>query len=56
MTNFGFADTLSQIGLGYTFAFLLTFVHPRWQWIAFGGILLCYWLAGAHSKKLFIQI
>jgi predicted acyltransferase len=29
MTNFTFTDTLGQIGLGYTFAFLLTFVRPR---------------------------
>jgi predicted acyltransferase len=47
MTNFTFEDTLTQIGLGYTFAFLLTFVRPRWQWIAFGGILFSYWLAWA---------
>jgi predicted acyltransferase len=47
MTNFTFADTLSQIGLGYTFAFLLTFVRPRWQWTAFAGILFGYWLAWA---------
>ena len=38
MTNFTFEDTLTQIGLGYTFAFLLTFARPRWQWIAFGGM------------------
>src|ERR1035441_7676121 len=47
MTNFTFEDTLTQIGLGYTFAFLLTFARPRWQWIAFGGILFGYWLAWA---------
>ena len=47
MTNFTFEDTLTQIGLGYTFAFLLTYVRPRWQWIAFGGILFSYWLAWA---------
>jgi predicted acyltransferase len=47
MTNFTFEDTLTQIGLGYTFAFLLTFVRPRWQWFAFGGILFGYWLAWA---------
>ena len=47
MTNFAFTDTLSQIGLGYTFAFLLTFVRPRWQWTAFGAILFGYWLAWA---------
>ena len=45
ITYFTFEDTLTQIGLGYTFAFLLTFVRPRWQWTAFGGILFAYWLA-----------
>lgn len=47
MTYFTFEDTLTQIGLGYTFAFLLTFVRPRWQWIAFAAILFGYWLAWA---------
>ena len=47
MTNFTFEDTLTQIGMGYTFAVLLTFVRPRWQWTAFGVILFCYWLAWA---------
>lgn len=46
-TYFTFEDTLTQIGLGYTFAFLLTFVRPRWQWTAFGTILFGYWLAWA---------
>jgi len=47
MTNFTFEDTLTQIGLGYTFAFLLTYVLPRWQWSAFAAILIAYWLAWA---------
>jgi heparan-alpha-glucosaminide N-acetyltransferase len=47
ITYFTFEDTLTQIGLGYTFAFLLTFVRPRWQWTAFAGILFAYWLAWA---------
>jgi heparan-alpha-glucosaminide N-acetyltransferase len=47
MTNFTFEDTLTQIGLGYTFGFLLTFAQPRWQWIAFTAILFGYWLAWA---------
>jgi heparan-alpha-glucosaminide N-acetyltransferase len=47
MTNFTFEDTLTQIGLGYTFGFLLTFARPRWQWIAFSAILFGYWLAWA---------
>jgi predicted acyltransferase len=47
MTYFTFEDTLTQIGLGYTFAFLLTFAAPRWQWTAIGTILFGYWLAWA---------
>ncbi len=47
MTNFTFEDTLTQIGLGYTFAFLLSFCRPRWQWTALGVILFGYWLAWA---------
>jgi heparan-alpha-glucosaminide N-acetyltransferase len=46
-TNFTFEDTLTQIGLGYTFAFLLAFVRPRWQWASLGMILFAYWLAWA---------
>jgi heparan-alpha-glucosaminide N-acetyltransferase len=46
-TNFTFEDTLTQIGLGYTFAFLLARVRPRWMWVAFTGILFSYWLAWA---------
>src|SRR6202047_4657409 len=32
-TYFTFEDTLSQIGFGYPFLFLLGFRPPRWQWI-----------------------
>jgi heparan-alpha-glucosaminide N-acetyltransferase len=46
-TNFTFEDTLTQIGLGYTFAFLLAHCRPRWQWTALGAILFGYWLAWA---------
>jgi predicted acyltransferase len=46
-TNFTFEDTLTQIGLGYTFAFLLAHSRPRWQWTALGAILFGYWLAWA---------
>lgn len=46
-TYFTFEDTLTQIGLGYPFLFLLGFQKPRWQWIAFGAILFAYWLAWA---------
>jgi heparan-alpha-glucosaminide N-acetyltransferase len=47
MTNFTFEDTLTQIGLGYTFGFLLTLARPRWQWIAISTILFGYWLGWA---------
>jgi predicted acyltransferase len=47
MTVYRFGDTLSQIGLGYGFLFLLAFRPVRDQWIAFGGILVGYWLAFA---------
>ena len=46
-TYFTFEDTLTQIGLGYPFLFLLGFRPPRWQWIALGVILTGYWLAWA---------
>ena len=46
-TNFTFEDTLTQIGLGYTFLFLLGFRSPRWQWTALVVILVGYWLAWA---------
>jgi heparan-alpha-glucosaminide N-acetyltransferase len=46
-TYFTFEDTLTQIGLGYPFLFLLGFRPPRWQWIALAAILLGYWLAWA---------
>lgn len=46
-TNFTFEDTLSQIGLGYTFLFLLGFTKERNQLIAFVLILVGYWLAFA---------
>jgi heparan-alpha-glucosaminide N-acetyltransferase len=46
-TNFTFEDTLTQIGLGYTFAFLLAYCRPKWQWTALGALLFGYWLAWA---------
>lgn len=46
-TYFTFEDTLTQIGLGYPFLFLLGFRSPRWQWGAFAAILFGYWLAWA---------
>ncbi len=47
-TVFTFEDTLSQIGLGYTFLFVLAFFSARVQWIAFGVILVGYWAAFAR--------
>jgi predicted acyltransferase len=46
-TNFTFEDTLTQIGLGYLFLFLLGFGSARVQWSAFGLILVGYWAAFA---------
>ena len=46
-TYFTFEDTLTQIGLGYPFLFLLGFRSARWQWGAFALILFGYWLAWA---------
>ena len=46
-TYFTFEDTLTQIGLGYPFLFLLGFAQRRWQWAALGAILFGYWLAWA---------
>ena len=46
-TYFTFEDTLSQIGLGYTFLFLLGFCKQRTQIIALVLILVGYWAAFA---------
>ena len=46
-TNFTFEDTLSQIGLGYPFLFLLGFFSTRVQWIALALILVGDWAAFA---------
>ncbi len=46
-TNFTFEDTLTQIGLGYPFLFLLAFRSVRVQWTALAAILFGYWLAWA---------
>ncbi len=42
-----FEDVLSQIGLGYTFLFLLAGTKPRSQMAAAGLLLAGYWLAFA---------
>src|SRR5947207_13730340 len=46
-TYFTFEDTLTQIGLGYVFLFLLGYAQEKWQWISLGAILFGYWLAWA---------
>ena len=46
-TYFTFEDTLSQIGLGYVFLFLLGFCKQRVQVAALVVILVGYWLAFA---------
>jgi predicted acyltransferase len=44
-TYWTFEDTLTQIGLGYTFLFLLAFASLRVQIAAFTAILAGFWLA-----------
>jgi len=46
-TYFTFEDTLTQIGLGYVFLFLLGYVREKWLWISLAVILFGYWLAWA---------
>lgn len=46
-TYFTFEDTLTQIGLGYVFLFLLSFTRVRTQVIALAAILVCFWAAFA---------
>jgi len=46
-TYFTFEDTLTQIGLGYGFLFLLGLRPMRDQWIALAVILVGYWVAFA---------
>ena len=47
ITNFTFEDTLTQIGLGYTFLFLLGFQSQKIQFSALIIIILGYFLAFA---------
>ena len=44
-TYWTFEDTLSQIGLGYGFLYLLALRSVRVQWIGFAVIVIGYWLA-----------
>jgi predicted acyltransferase len=46
-TNFTFENVLTQIGMGYTFLFLLAWMRPRMQLLAAVVILVSYWLAFA---------
>src|SRR4051794_33320271 len=46
-TNYTFEDTLTQIGLGYAFLFLLGLRPARDQWLALALILIGYWAAFA---------
>jgi predicted acyltransferase len=46
-TYFTFEDTLTQIGLGYGFLFLLGFRSARWQWATFAVLMFGYWLTFA---------
>src|SRR5438094_2008168 len=46
-TYFTFEDTLTQIGLGYVFLFLLAFTRPRTQVVTLVLILICFWAAFA---------
>jgi heparan-alpha-glucosaminide N-acetyltransferase len=42
-TNFTFEDTLTQIGLGYGFLFLLGFMRTGFQWLVLALLLVGYW-------------
>ena len=46
-TYFTFEDTLTQIGLGYGFLFMLALRPRRDQWIALAVILVAFWAAFA---------
>jgi heparan-alpha-glucosaminide N-acetyltransferase len=46
-TYFTFEDTLTQIGLGYVFLFLLAFSRVRTQVVTLVLILICFWAAFA---------
>ena len=47
-TNFTFEDTLTQIGLGYFFLFLLGLAGPRFWWASFLIIVVGYFAAFAY--------
>ena len=41
--DYGFIDTLCQIGIGYPFLFLLGLRPVRDQWLAVAAVLVAYW-------------
>jgi len=52
ITYFTFEDTLSQIGFGYPFLFVLGYCSSKarslkWVWTSLGCLLFAYWLAWA---------
>jgi predicted acyltransferase len=50
-TAWVFTNVLAQIGLGYTFLFLIAWLKPKGQLIAALAILLAYWAAFAAYPK-----
>jgi heparan-alpha-glucosaminide N-acetyltransferase len=52
MTNWTFEDTLSQIGLGYFFLFLLGWTRQSIAWLIFVLILVAYWAAWAMYPNM----
>lgn len=46
-TNWTFEDTLTQIGLGYGFLYLLALRSRRVQWATLAALVLGYWVAFA---------
>lgn len=49
-TDWVFTNVLSQIGIGYTFLFLVAWLKPRWQLATVGLILVAYWAAFAIHR------
>ena len=50
-TEWVFTNVLAQIGLGYTFLFLIAWLKPRWQLTIAVLILVGYWAAFALYPK-----
>jgi predicted acyltransferase len=50
-TDWTFPNVLAQIGLGYTFLFLIAWLKPRWQLTAAIAILVANWAAFALYPK-----